>query len=200
MSIFGPSQKETWTKLSEEIKADFVKGGVFRTHKIVTREKLWTITLDTFAVHTGKATIPFTRLRAPFFNKENFRFKLERRNFFSPVADFFGRKSLLTSFPEFDKHFVIDGKDDYKLKKLFANQTIRELVMNQKEIHLEIKDDEGWLGTKFPADVDELYLQLPGIVKDGERLKAAFTLFREVLNQLVEIGSAYERDPIITLK
>ena len=125
MSIFGPSQKETWTKLSQEIKAEFVQGGVFGTHKVVVREKVWTITLDTYAVHTGKATIPFTRLRAPFFNKEEFRFKLERRNFFSPIADFFGRKSLSIGHPEFDKQFVIEGKDDYKLKKLFANEEIR---------------------------------------------------------------------------
>ena len=200
MSLFGPSQKETWTKLSEEIKAEFVKGGVFGTHKIIVREKVWTITLDTFAVHTGKATVPFTRLRAPFFTKDSFRFKLERRNFFSPVADFFGRKSLSTGFGEFDKRFVVEGKDDYKLKKLFANETIRELVVNQKDIHLEIKDDEGWLGTKFPTDVDELYLQLPGVVKDGARLKASIALFREALNQLVEIGSAFERDPNVTLK
>lgn len=200
MSIFGPSQKETWTKLSEDIKAEFVKGGVFGTHKVVAREKVWTITLDTFAVHTGKATIPFTRLRAPFFTKDNFRFKLEKRNFFSPVADFFGRKSLSTGFPEFDKHLVIGGIDDYKLKKLFASETIRTLVLNQKDIHLEIKDDEGWLATKFPTDVDELYVQFSGVVKDGARLKAAFALCREILNQLVEIGSAYERDPNLTLK
>ena len=200
MSLFGPSQKETWTKLSEEVKAEFVKGGVFETHKVIANEKVWTITLDTFAVHTGKATIPFTRMRAPFMSKDNFRFKLERRNFLSPIADFFGRKSLSTGFPEFDKHFVIAGKDDYKLKKLFANEAIRELVLNQKDIHLEIKDDEGWGGSKFPSDADELYLQLPGVVKDIQRLESAFRLFTEILNQLVEIGSAYDRSPNVTLK
>jgi hypothetical protein len=201
MSFFGPSQKETWTKLSEEIKAEFVKGGIFDAHKGVLNEKVWTITLDTFAVHTGKATIPFTRIRAAFMNKGSFRFKLERRNFFSPVADFFGRKSLSTGFPEFDKHFVITGKDDYTLKKLFANETIRELVMGQKDIHLEIKDDEGgWPNAKFPSDADEVYLQFAGIVKDTERLKDGLRLSKAVLNQLVEIGCAYEREVNITLK
>ena len=73
-------------------------------------------------------------------------------------------------------------------------------MVKHKDIHLEIKDDEGWLATKFPTDVDELYLQLPGVVKDVERLKAAIELFRAVLNQLVEIGSAFERDPNVVLK
>lgn len=201
MSIFGPSQKETWTKLSEEIRAEFVKGGVFETHKVVAHEKVWTITLDTFAVHTGKATIPFTRFRAPFVSKDNFRFKIERRNFFSPVADFFGRKSVSTGHSDFDKHVVISSKDDYKVKKFFASKTIRELIMSQKEIHLEIKDDDGgWPSKKFPSDVDEVYVQMTGVVKDTERLKKAFQLVKEALNQLVEISSAYERDPNVTLK
>lgn len=200
MSLFGPSQKEAWTKLSEEIKAEFVKGSVFGTHKVITNEKSWTITLDTFAVHTGKATVPFTRMRAPFMSKDNFRFKLERRNFFSPVADFFGRKSQRTGHFDFDQHFVIKSTDEYKLKKLLANETIRELVTDQKGIYLEIKDDEGWGGSKFPSDADELYLQLPGIVKDVQRLESAFRLFTELLNQLVEIGSAYDRNPNVTLK
>src|SRR5687768_5377687 len=133
MSLFGPSQKETWTKLSEEVKAVFINGGIWKGHKIIAHEKNWTITLDTFAVHTGKATVPFTRMRAPFMSKDNFRFKIERRNFFSPIADFFGRKSLSTGHPEFDKHFVITSTDEYKLKKVFGNDAIRELILGQKE-------------------------------------------------------------------
>jgi hypothetical protein len=201
MSIFGPSQKETWTNLSEQLDAEFVKGGIWNSHKVVAHEKDWTLTLDTFAVHAGKVTVPFTRMRAPFMVKDGFRFKIERRNYFSSVADFFGRKSLSTGHPEFDKHFVITSTDEYKLKKLFANETIRELILAQKEIHLEIKDDEGgWSNAKFPSDVDELYFQASEIVKDVERLKPIFRLFTVVLNQLVEISSAYDKNPNITLK
>lgn len=201
MSLFGPSQKETWTKLSGEVKADFINGGMWNSHKVEVHEKGWTLTLDTFAVHAGKVTVPFTRVRAPFMMKDGFRFKIERRNFFSPVADFFGRKTLSTGYSEFDKHFVITGTDEYKLKKLFASETIRELILDQKEIHLEIKDDEGgWPNKKFPSDVDELYFQTSGIVKDAERLKLVLSLMKEVLNQLVTIGSAYDRNPNVTLK
>ena len=201
MSLFGPSQKEKWTALSNDVKAEFINGGIWNSHKIVVHEKNWTLTLDTFAVHTGKATIPFTRMRAPLVSKDSFRFKIERRNFFSPVADFFGRKSLSTGNPDFDKDFVIKSSDEYKLKKLFANEAIRELIMGQKEIHFELKDDEGgWPNQKFPSDVDELYFQTSGIVKDVERLKLVFRLMRETLNQLVTIGSAYDRNPNVTVK
>jgi hypothetical protein len=201
MSIFGPSHKETWTSLSEQLDAEFVQGGIWNSHKVVAHEKEWTITLDTFAAHAGKVTIPFTRLRAPFVSKDNFRFKMENRNFFSAIPDFFGRKNANTGFPDFDKNFVIATADEYKLQKLFANKTIRDLFTGQEDMEFQIKDDEGWLvSPKFPSDVDEVYFQMTGIVKDVERLKRAFKLVAAVLNQLVEINSAYDRDPNITLK
>src|SRR5687767_14510955 len=134
MSIFGPSHKETWTKLSEETKAQFVNGNIWNSHKVVLQEKEWTLTLDTFAAHAGKVTVPFTRLRAPFVSKDNFRFKIKNRNFFSAIPDFFGRKNANTGFPDFDKHFVISTTDEYKLQKFFANKTLRELIVGQKEV------------------------------------------------------------------
>jgi hypothetical protein len=198
--IFGPSQKETWTKLSEELEATFIKGGIWNASKVVAHEKKWTVTLDTFAVHTGKVTIPFTRMRAPFISKDGFRFKVYRRGFFSGIAIFFGRKTVSAGIPDFDKKFVIQSNDEFKLRKLFAHDAIRQVVESQKEIHLEIKDDEGWTGTKFPSDVDELYFHASGIIKDNDRLKSMFRLFAEILNELVTIGSANERTPDVKLK
>lgn len=200
MSIFGPSQKETWTKVSEDLDATFVKGGFWQANKVVVQEKKWTITLDTFAVHTQHAHIPFTRMRTPFVSRDGFRFKVSRRGFFSPLAILFGKKTVSAGIPEFDKKFVIQSNDEYKLRKLFAHQAIRELVEGQKQIHLEIKDDEGWTGPKFPSDVDLLYFHASGIIKDNDRLKSMFRLFAEILNELVDVGSAHERAPDVTLK
>src|SRR5438046_80170 len=33
----------------------------------------WVVTLDTFVVSTGKSTVTFTRLQAPFVNRDGFR-------------------------------------------------------------------------------------------------------------------------------
>lgn len=200
MSIFGPSQKDTWNKVSDETNSQFIKGGFWKGHKIVAQEKNWTITLDTFVVHAGTVVVPFTRMRAPFLSKDSFRFKMECRNFFSSIADFFGRKRLTTGYPELDERFVIKTTDEFKLKKLLANENIRQLIVGQKEIQLEIKDDDCWPTAKFPSDVDELYFHIPGVIKDQEKLKSFFRLFSESLNQLVAISSASERGPEVVLK
>lgn len=199
MGIFGPSQKEIWSNVAGEINATFVKGGFAKPAKVIARVKEWTITLDTFAVHTGNATVPFTQMRAPFVSKDGFRFRIYRRHFFSAIGKFFGRKEVKVGYEEIDKDFIVQGNDAYKLQKLFANETIRKLIVSQPKIELEIKGKDR-SGPKFPANVNMLTFQVSGIIKDGARLKVLFTLFEEVLLQLSEIGVATEKDPRVTLK
>ena len=62
------------------------------------------------------------------------------------------------------------------------------------------KDDEGWFGTDFPEGVDELYFECVGVIKKTVLLKALFGLFCLILQRLVQIDSAYEDDPQVTLK
>ena len=73
------------------------------------------------------------------------------------------------------------------------------MIQDQPEIRLEVKDSEGWFGPKFPEDVDELYFQVVGVIKDVERLKSLFDLFAAVLDQLCRIGSAYKQEPGVEL-
>jgi len=198
--IFGPSKEEVWTRLSDEIEADFVDGGFLRGGKIIAKVKKWVITLDTYTISDGKTSTTFTRMRAPYVNKDGFRFKIHRKGFFSSFGKIFGLQDIEVGFSEFDEEFIIKGNDTEKLSKLFSNSKIRELIQLQPEISLEVKDDEGWFGTEFPQGVDELYFQVYGIVKDLDRLKNLYYLFAEVLNQLCVIGSAYEDNPNVTLK
>ncbi len=68
-------------------------------------------------------------------------------------------------------------------------------MLAQPQIHLSVKDSEGWSGPSFPHDVDELHFQVLGVIKEVDRLKALFDLFAAVLDRLCQIGSAYEELP-----
>ncbi|HWB13703.1 MAG TPA: hypothetical protein VG826_31045 [Pirellulales bacterium] len=101
--------------------------------------------------------------------------------------------------PEFDDAYIIKGNDEDKLRRLFGDPRIRQLIEQQPRIHLSIQDDEGWFKAKFPEGVDELLFREIGIIKDINRLKALYDLFAEVLDHLCKIGSAYEDDPRVEL-
>lgn len=201
--ILGPSkQEEVWKQFADEIGAEFVRG------RLVANLKQWTITLDTFAKSSGQASsTPWTRMRAPYVNKDGFRFTIYRKRTFRPLGELFGRQDIQVGDPEFDRDFIIKANDEVKVRELFANPRIRQLIQSQPDILLKvegtlfIKDNggvkvRGLFDTPLPGTaVDELYFEAEGFIIDIERLRSLFQLFAETLNQLVHIGSASEDQP-----
>jgi hypothetical protein len=200
LDIFKPHKDDVWQQLSKEIGAKFIDAGAWSLDdKVEVRVKNWILTLDTFMVSAGRSSVTFTRMRAPFVNKDGFRFKIYRKGVFSVLGKVFGMHSIASGFSGFDQDFSIQGNNDQQVRALFANPKIRDLIEAQPEIYFEVKDDEGWFGTHFPKGVDELNFQVKGVIKDKERLKLLYELFAETLNQLCLIGSAYKNDPGLKL-
>lgn len=197
--VFGPSKDEVWKQLCAEIGAEFVDRGVWRGNMVQARVGQWTVTLDTFTVSTGKSSVTYTRVRAPYVNPDAFRFKIYRKGLFSDIGKLLGMQDIEVGYPAFDDAFIIKGSDEMRLRSLFMNARLRDLLEAQPSIYLEVKDDEGWFGTTFPEGVDELYFQVTGVIKDVDRLKGLFDLFAETLNDLCRIGSAYASDPGVKL-
>ena len=190
MGWFGPSKDEVWRQLSEEIGAEFIDGRFWKGSKVQAHVGPWTVTLDI----NNDGESQSTRIRAPYVNPEGFRFTIYRKGFFSNLGKLLGMQDIEVGDPEFDEAFIIKGNDEGKVCGLFANPKIRQMILAQPKIRLEVKDSEGWFGPKFPENVDELHFQVLGVIKDVERLKALFDLFAAVLDQLCRIGSAYKQD------
>ena len=197
--LFGPSRKEIWRQLSAEIKGQYVDGGFMGRDRVEATHGEWTVTLDTYAVSTGKTVIMFTRMRAPYVNPGGFRFTIYRKGVFSGIAKALGMQDIEIGHEPFDDEFIVQGSDEAQVKRLFAPARIRELVAAQPEIRLTVKDDEGWFGPRFPDGVDELCFTVVGVIKDVDRLKLLYDLFAETLDQLCRIGSAYEQPPGMTV-
>ena len=215
--VFGPGRDEVWKQLSDEIGAEFIKGGYFKSCKVQARIKSWNITLDTYTVSNGKTSVTYTRMRAPFINRDGFRFTIYHKSLFSALGKLLGMQDIevggpkfesleplfgLPSYvdhqiiesgePEFDREFIIKSNNEPKVRALFKQLKIRELIQSQPSIQLQVKSS----GEKRKGDqnqeVDELYFQVTGVIKDLGRLKRLFELYEEVLEGLSALGSASE--------
>jgi len=198
--LFGPSRKEIWTKLSQEMHGRYVAGRWGTGDRVQVDHHDWTLTLDTYAVSTGKVVIIFTRMRAPFVNPGGFRFRVYRASIFSGIGKLFGMQDIIVNDPPFDHDFIVQGSDELRVRQLLSSPTLRELITAQKNISFEVKDDEGWFGTKFPKGVDELYFAVPGVIKDVDRLKLLYDLFAETLDDLCRMGTASDDPPGVEVK
>ena len=197
MKMFSSSTDRIWRRLCAEIDASYIEGlSWWKGDKVEAVHGEWTVTLDTLA---ASSALFYTRLRAPYVNPDHFQFTIYRRGWFSDIAKWFGMQDVEVGHAEFDLDFVIKGNDEEKLRALFDNARLRELITAQPQVYFTVQDDEGMFGVNFPADTDELCFYVYGIVGDIKRLKLLFELFSETLDQLCRIGSADKGAPRVKL-
>jgi hypothetical protein len=187
--VFGASKEDLWRQLSSEIGACYVEGGFWKGDRVQAWVGPWTVTLDTESEGSGASRRVHTRIRAPFVNRGHFRFLAYRTGVFSELGKLVGMQDVSIGFPEFDEIFIIKGSDEERLRKLFSNKKIRDLLHKQPNVRFEIVDLNHAEG-QAPQDTDELRFQVNGAIQDIELLKQLFELFSVTLNQLCRMGVA----------
>lgn len=200
MGLFGTSRKDAWQKVAEEMGFQMVEGGFFKTDKIIGKVYDWTITLDTYTVSTGKSSTTYTRIRAPYKYQDHFQFKIYRKGIFSNLGKILGTQDVIVGVPSLDENFIIQGNEEEKIITLFTHESIRKMIEGQERIRLEVKEDDGFMGTKFPEGVRQLYFQDHGVIKDEKRLITLFYLFGETLKKMYEMESIEKVDPQVEYK
>ena len=197
--LFGPSQAEIWNLLAQSLNAQFKPGSAFKGSKVIAEVGEWSVTIDTYTESSGESSTTYTRIRAPYVNRDGMRFTLYHASVFSSLGKMLGMQDIEVGYSRFDEEMVVRGENEAKIRHLLADRELCDLILAQKHLRIDVKDDEGWFGTKFPEHVDELQFLVYGTIKDLDRLHALFDLFSRMLHRLCAIGSAYENDPGIEL-
>lgn len=198
-SIFGPTVDEVWEKLCDQINGEIVSKGIWKDKRIEGKYKCWTIILDCYTIMAGQTPMTYTRIRVPFINVDDFRFKVYNKNILNTIGKEVDMEEMKTENEEFDNNYIIKTNNIEKMKTIISKEKIFDIIARQKKINLEIRDDEGKFGVEFPQNIDEIYFHTLGIIKDGERLKDLYNLFCELLDLLCEIGSSYESKAVVEL-
>jgi hypothetical protein len=171
LMFFRRRRDDAWRQLASEMGAEFTPGGVFRGGKVQAQVKDWKVTLDTYSVPSGDSNSTYTLMTAPLRKKDVFQFTIFRTGLISKSDKALGAQDIDVGDLDFDRDFTIQGNDESKVRALFGNQTIRQMIQAQKSLRLGIRKNE-------------LRFEVQGIIKDVERLKSLFALFGEVLTQL----------------
>ncbi|MFK7969954.1 MAG: DUF3137 domain-containing protein [Bacteroidia bacterium] len=192
LDIFRPHKKLIWKQFAARFDADFIPGkGLRRSDTIRAYHENWEIY---FSVEKrGKRR--FTRIRAPFVNRDSFRFAVRREHILSGLGKVMGMQDVIVGHSAFDKSYVVQGNDERKLKDFFDNELIRHLLRFQHSGSLEIRLDDSWSHDPFSEGVSELLFEIPEVITNLQQMEDAYNLFAEVLDHLCVIGSAY-KDPV----
>jgi hypothetical protein len=180
MGLFGASKKEIWTELAEEIQANYIEGALLKGSRIEYKHRHWTIYLDTYTVSTGQSSVTYTRMRVPFIYLKDMYFKIYKKSIFSSIGKSLGMQDIAIGNNTFDQKYILKGNDEAGIKSLFLDSTIRLLIETQSRFKLEIKDRK----KSGITNERELIFITSSVIKDKERLKNLFELFKKIMDEL----------------
>ena len=126
--IFGPSKDALWSQVAAEVCGEHKPDGLSKSGGVRCKHKQWEIVLDTCTVNSGKGTTQYTRMRAPFINKDGLYFKLYRKDFLTGIRSFFGMHDIEVGDKYFDEQFIIKGNNAPKLRQLLADPALKQLI------------------------------------------------------------------------
>lgn len=200
-----PNMSEICDQLSKELGAELIKGNFWKWgDKVLFKMENWTIKLEyNIDDWMGRTFIDYsTKLTAPFVNKDGLRFKITPHVLPVKLSHILGFQDIEIGRLEFDKKFIIKGNEVNKIKELFNDDEIVDLLSEIDSkifLEIEVKDNEGFWGEKYPGNVDLLHFEhiSTEYIRDIELLKSLIKLQSKLLYRLYFIGSISNDNPNI---
>lgn len=179
-------QREAWELLTEELGGNYIESKHLKVPKVELPYKNFKFCLDTYTVSTGKSTVTYTRLRAIFINKLEFRFKVYKEGFFAKIGKALGMPDIEIGDAHIDNKLIIKSPDEYMVKDLLSIDDVKERLLSIKNINLQIEK-------KSFGNASHLYREstlnqtVTGIVKDVDGLKSWYYLFTAIIDGMLAL-------------
>ncbi len=192
-----PKRDEVWSEFAVRHAGvvELTKRGRVKRVRLPTGP--WTTVLETYAQSSGNHSETYTRFRALYRVRDEFRFRIHRRTAFSGIGKFFGMQDIEVGNPAIDRDWIIRADSEGRARSLLILPEVARALASVKSGRFESRPYRK-RGVRAP-DVRELRLQVPGEVKDVERLDAGLALFAASLDRLVRIGAAQPEPPAVEL-
>lgn len=184
---FSLIRDAAWERISKGIGDNLLDPDFLKNKVLQLDIQDWIITIDSY---TSKGVI-HTRFRAPFFNDERLSIKIFTKGKQANEMKFFGMQDVIVGHADIDEKYIIHGNKNDTLVGLFKSAPLRELMMCENDLLIQVKDDESWFKESIKEPVDELYVEVPYLIRTNEQLEAVFTVFAETLSYLCDHSSAY---------
>jgi hypothetical protein len=175
--------------LQKKTGGTFKEGYSWRSDSTEIDYENWKIIFDNFTVWSGKYSSETTRVMTSITLSDNFRFELYREGFIRKIEKIFGAQDIEIGDPEFDKAFTIKSTNEFKIKALLRNKTIKSLISTLKEVNIQISNQEGIWEKELPPNEFELSYYSDGEINNLETLKSVLQLFKLILDELVLLNS-----------
>ena len=178
------------------LQATLVQGKRASGDQVHLEHGPWNVILDTYVVSTGQATITYTRARARYVAKDDFTLRVSRKNVFTGIGELFGFHGLLVGDQDLESKYKVKCSNDPRGRSLMMNDRLRELIMIQPSLRLDVQPVSWWERRKNGDGIRTVTALTTGVIKDPERLANYVRVVAATLDQLVKVGAASD-EPVV---
>ncbi len=189
-------RREAYRQAAELVSGELQEGKRRSGDRVLVKRGPWSIWLDTYTVHTGQASVTYTRVRADFVGWRELRVKVRRRNWLDRLLEKvgFGGRPLPVD-RRLLEHWVVTGQPDRRVPSLFSAPELTEAVLALPRCHVYVKRGSRKSRKRFGEDAGEVVAQVEGVVTDVPRLGAMIRVVGEALEALERVGEARREAP-----
>ena len=184
------NRREAFQAAASTLDAAFVAGERRSGDQVHLQYGPWKVILDIY-VNTGQATVTYTRTRALYVAKEDFTLRVSPKNVFTWFAELFSVYGLLIGDQKLERKYTIKSSSEPRGRSLMMDRHLRELIMIQPSLGLEIRRLPWGRRRKTGDGVRVVAVQTTGVITDPDRLANYVLLVATTLDQLVRIGVAH---------
>ncbi|HWE94643.1 MAG TPA: hypothetical protein VG269_11825 [Tepidisphaeraceae bacterium] len=193
-SLFGATANEAWRQFAYTSRATFTPRGAHGSSKITAHHGPWTLVLDTHVRRSGRRSMRITRLRVPYVDRSDLRFRVRTAGLLDAFTSLF-ITSRVSIGPEFDREFILTGSHVREIKALFSDPRLPFGLAGLPPLHLHVSGGRDILSAWLPPGTAMLYLEIAGVLKNPAAMYATFDVGRVLLEGLQRIGATVRTDP-----
>ncbi len=183
--------EEAWTALAEALGGEPVENRRGRLKMVRFPAEPWTIVLDH---HTpgGDSSSGRTRVRATFRMRDDFRFRVFRRNLLTDVGKVFGMQDIEVGMPQLDRDYIVQSSSPGKVQALLIARDVAKPLEALRAGRFEVRKVRRL--TRQDASLRELIYHREGLAYDADTLRLMVGLVQAALKHMVRLGAAV-REP-----
>jgi hypothetical protein len=136
--ITGQSEEQIWSTMAEQLTA--LPEDKNYNAEVVIGPHTVTVDIDSHVSTAGEAEGITTLLTAQLPADFEFRFLLQKQNFFKEIRKLFGMQDIIVGNEELDKKYIIQTNDVDKIKQLLSDNEVCEGLVKFPVITYEIRD------------------------------------------------------------
>jgi hypothetical protein len=159
------------------------------------------IRLTPFSIK-GKSKGSGTSASLHYSPKEHFSFYIRTEKGVDQIGKAFGLQDIILGDPDFDKQFLIQGTDEGKVRNLFADMHLRDVILQNGLSELRLVTDGAQLpaGHKLPTGRHAIVYSTEKVLDKFEQLEAIYSILTQVVHRIGAIPALVGEEEVFSVE